>query len=230
MLLKPLLYPPTSTTEEPGPDGDAAWLVSNCSRLGSCALPTHRELPFVYKWGVLRTPLFYQIKSLCNCTSAAPKPLVPQSNVPQLARSVFCQVRMISWTEISEPIERAWGLKGGHCRGSRLLTFEFGPREGIRGAMSVRGEQSSFCLTDREKFGDAQADKWARKSILMDGHGQPSEAGNATNRPELTLRGTSILIGLAVRVVRKIGASGEHRAKFSDETGSSAVRLCDSTL
>jgi len=46
--------------------------------LGSCALPTHRELPFVYKWGVLRTPLFYQIKSLCNCTSAAPKPLVPQ--------------------------------------------------------------------------------------------------------------------------------------------------------
>jgi len=45
--------------------------------LGSCALPTHREFPFVYKWGVLRTPLFYQIKSLCNCTSAAPKPLVP---------------------------------------------------------------------------------------------------------------------------------------------------------
>jgi len=46
--------------------------------LGSCALPTHRELPFVYNWGVLRTPLFYQIKSLCNCTSAAPEPLVPQ--------------------------------------------------------------------------------------------------------------------------------------------------------
>ena len=52
--------------------------------LGSCALPTHRELPFVYNWGVLRTPLFYLIKSLCNCTSAAPEPLVPQSNVPQL--------------------------------------------------------------------------------------------------------------------------------------------------
>ena len=46
--------------------------------LGSCALPIYRELPFVYNWGVLRTPLFYQIKSLCNCTSAAPEPLVPQ--------------------------------------------------------------------------------------------------------------------------------------------------------
>jgi len=42
-------------------------------------LPTHRELPFVYNWGVLRTPLFYLIKSLCNCTSAAPEPLVSQS-------------------------------------------------------------------------------------------------------------------------------------------------------
>ena len=47
--------------------------------LGSCALPTHREPPFVYNWGVLRTPLFYLIKSLCNCTFAAPQPLVPQS-------------------------------------------------------------------------------------------------------------------------------------------------------
>ena len=54
-----------------------AWLERR--GLGSCALPTHRELPFVYNWGVLRTPLFYQIKSLCNCTSAAPEPLVPQS-------------------------------------------------------------------------------------------------------------------------------------------------------
>jgi len=53
-----------------------AWLERR--GLGSCALPTHRELPFVYNWGVLRTPLFYQIKSLCNCTSAAPEPLVPQ--------------------------------------------------------------------------------------------------------------------------------------------------------
>ena len=60
-----------------------AWLERR--GLGSCALPTHRELPFVYNWGVLRTPLFYQIKSLCNCTSAAPEPLVPQSNVPQAA-------------------------------------------------------------------------------------------------------------------------------------------------
>ena len=55
------------------------------SRLGWSAgaldhvLSPHRELPFVYNWGVLRTPLFYQIKSLCNCTSAAPEPLVPQS-------------------------------------------------------------------------------------------------------------------------------------------------------
>jgi len=54
-----------------------AWLERR--GLGSCALPTHRELPFVYNWGVRSTPLFYQIKSLCNCTSAAPEPLVPQS-------------------------------------------------------------------------------------------------------------------------------------------------------
>ena len=53
-----------------------AWLERR--GLGSCALPTHRKLPFVYNWGVLRTPLFYQVKSLCNCTSAAPEPLVPQ--------------------------------------------------------------------------------------------------------------------------------------------------------
>ena len=53
-----------------------AWLERR--GLGSCALPTHRELPFVYNWGVRSTLLFYQIKSLCNCTSAAPEPLVPQ--------------------------------------------------------------------------------------------------------------------------------------------------------
>ena len=53
-----------------------AWLERR--GLGSCALPTHRELLFVYNWGVQSTPLFYQIKSLYNCTSAAPKPLVPQ--------------------------------------------------------------------------------------------------------------------------------------------------------
>jgi len=41
-----------------------AWLGRR--GLGSCALPTRRELPFVYNWGVLRTPLFYLIKSLCN--------------------------------------------------------------------------------------------------------------------------------------------------------------------
>jgi len=41
-----------------------AWLERR--GLGSCAFPTHRELPFVYNWGVLRTPLFYLIKSLCN--------------------------------------------------------------------------------------------------------------------------------------------------------------------
>ena len=57
--------------------------------LGSCALPTHRELPFVYNWGVRSTPLFYQIKSLCNCASAAPEPLVPQS------KSSTSQLRLI---------------------------------------------------------------------------------------------------------------------------------------
>ena len=51
--------------------------------LGSCALPTHRELPFVYNWGVLRTPLFYQIKSLF--ATALPLLLSPSflsQNVP----------------------------------------------------------------------------------------------------------------------------------------------------
>jgi len=53
-----------------------AWLERR--GLGSYALPTHRELPFIYNWEVLYTPLFYQIKSLYNCISAALKPLVPQ--------------------------------------------------------------------------------------------------------------------------------------------------------
>ena len=60
----------------PGALPNQAWLERRV--LGSCALPTHRELPFVYNWGVLRTPRFYLTKSLCNCTSAAPEPLIPQ--------------------------------------------------------------------------------------------------------------------------------------------------------
>jgi len=66
-----------------------AWLERR--GLGSCALPTHRELPFVYNWGVLRTPLFYQIKSLCNCTSAAPEPLVPQSKRSTAPETLLAQ-------------------------------------------------------------------------------------------------------------------------------------------
>src|SRR6188768_3221722 len=58
-----------------------AWLERR--GLGSCALPTHRELPFVYNWGVLRTPLFYQIKSLCNCTSLLLSPSFLSQNFPQ---------------------------------------------------------------------------------------------------------------------------------------------------
>jgi len=62
--------------------------------LRSCTLPTHRELPFIYNWGVLRTPLFYQIKSLCNCTSATPKPLVPQPK-----RSTVISPALSNWVK-----------------------------------------------------------------------------------------------------------------------------------
>ena len=73
-----------------------AWLERR--GLGSCALPTHRELPFVYNWEVLRTPLFYKVKSLCNCTSAAPEPLVPQSNVPHTGMPKV-PLPLLGWTK-----------------------------------------------------------------------------------------------------------------------------------
>ena len=49
--------------------------------LWSCALLTHRELSFVFNLGASLPP-FYLIKSLCNCTSAA-----PMSSVPSVKRS-----------------------------------------------------------------------------------------------------------------------------------------------
>ena len=71
-------------------------------------LSSHTGSFLLYLIWELRSHPFYLIKSLCNCTSAAREPFVPQSNVPQKHSSYFESDTMTISTTTSGFAEKAY--------------------------------------------------------------------------------------------------------------------------